>query len=241
MVRVVAVPALSDNYIWLIHDEAAGHTAVVDPGDGAAALSGAEKAGWRIDQVLITHWHPDHTAGIGAVVAATGAPVWGPESERDRFAGLDHGLSDGDTVQVGSVEAQVWAVPGHTLGHIAFILPGPGLAFVGDTLFAGGCGRLFEGTPEQMHGSLQRLGTLPDETILYPAHEYSLSNYRFLAAEAPDDPAVLRRLAEVERLRADDRPTLPTTMAEEKASNLFLRARSSAEFARLRAAKDSFR
>lgn len=241
MVEVVGLPALSDNYIWLIHDAEAGHTAVVDPGDGAAALAGAERQGWRIDQVLITHWHPDHTAGIATVVTATGAEVWGPETERDRFAGLDHGLADGDALLVGRERAQVWAVPGHTLGHIAFILPDAGLAFVGDTLFAGGCGRLFEGTPEQMHGSLQRLGTLPDETIVYPAHEYSLSNYRFLAAEAPGDQAVARRLAEIERLRGEGQPTLPTSLAEEKASNLFLRASSAAEFARLRLAKDSFR
>jgi hydroxyacylglutathione hydrolase len=239
--QVVAVPALSDNYIWLLHDPAAGHTAVVDPGDGAAALAGAEKQGWHIDQVLITHWHPDHTAGIGAVVAATGAEVWGPEAERDRFAGLDQGLADGDLIDVGGHEAEIWAVPGHTLGHIAFILPKAGLALVGDTLFSGGCGRLFEGTPEQMHGSLQRLGTLPDETILCAAHEYSLSNYRFLAAEAPGDAAVARRLAEVEALRQDGLPTLPTRMGEEKASNLFLRAQSVEEFARLRTAKDSFR
>lgn len=239
MVEVVAVPALSDNYIWLLHDEASGHTAVVDPGDGAAALAGAQAQGWKIDQVLITHWHPDHTAGIPAVVAATGAKVWGPEAERDRFAGLDHGLHDGDRVQVGSLEAEVWSVPGHTLGHIAFVLDGH--ALVGDTLFAGGCGRLFEGTPEQMHASLQRLATLPDETIVYPAHEYTLSNYRFLAAEAPGDEAIARRLQEVEALREAGAPTVPTTMAEEKRSNLFLRAANEGEFARLRAAKDSFR
>jgi hydroxyacylglutathione hydrolase len=241
MMEVVGLPALSDNYIWLIHDAEAGHTAVMDPGDGAAALTGAERQGWRINQVLITHWHPDHTAGIGTVVDATGAEVWGPEAERERFAGLTKGLADGDTLRVGSERAEVWAVPGHTLGHIAFVLPGAGLAFVGDTLFAGGCGRLFEGTPEQMHGSLQRLGTLPDETVVYPAHEYSLSNYRFLAAEAPGDKAIARRLAEVEALREKGQPTLPTTMAEERASNLFLRAASVAELARLRSAKDSFR
>jgi hydroxyacylglutathione hydrolase len=241
MPRVVPVPALSDNYIWLLHDPEANHTAVIDPGDGAAALAGAEREGWRIDQILITHWHPDHTAGIGEVVAATGARVWGPEAERDRFAGLDEGLGDGDRVQIGALSAEVWAVPGHTLGHIAFILPEAGLAFVGDTLFAGGCGRLFEGTPEQMHASLQRLGTLPDATIVYPAHEYSLSNYRFLAAEAPDDGEVGRRLAEIERLRAEGLPTLPTTIGEERASNLFLRAAGASEFARLRSAKDSFR
>lgn len=239
VMRAVAIPALSDNYIWLLHDPHSGHTAVVDPGDGAAALKGAADQGWTINQVLITHWHPDHTAGIAAVVEATGAEVWGPEAERDKFAGLDYGLSDGDQVRIGSAEAEVWHVPGHTLGHIAFILPGH--AFVGDTLFAGGCGRLFEGTPEQMHGSLQRLGTLPNETIVYPAHEYTLSNYRFLAAETPGDAAIERRLAEVTALREAGQPTVPTTLAEEQASNLFLRAGNSAEFARLRAAKDSFR
>jgi hydroxyacylglutathione hydrolase len=176
VMEIVALPALSDNYIWLLHDAKAKHTAVVDPGDGAVALAGAAERGWSINQVLITHWHPDHTAGIPAVVAATGAKVWGPDAERNRFAGLDHGLSDGDRVMVGGGEAQVWHVPGHTLGHIAFVLEGH--AFVGDTLFAGGCGRLFEGTPEQMHASLQRLATLPDETIVYPAHEYTQSDHR---------------------------------------------------------------
>ncbi|WP_344709614.1 hydroxyacylglutathione hydrolase [Sphingomonas humi] len=239
MIEVALLPALSDNYIWLLHDAEAGHTAVVDPGDGAVALKGAAERGWTIDQVMVTHWHPDHTAGIPAVVAATRAKVWGPEAERDKFPGLDHGLADGDGVEVGGAQARVWHVPGHTLGHIAFILDGH--AFVGDTLFAGGCGRLFEGTPAQMHASLQRLATLPDETIVYPAHEYSLSNYRFLAAQAPDDAAVQRRLGEIEALRSDGKPTLPTTIAEEKASNLFMRAPDAAEFARLRAAKDSFR
>ncbi len=239
VIEVVALPALSDNYIWLLHDTESGHTAVVDPGDGQVALDGAAERGWTIDQVLITHWHPDHTAGIHAVVEATGAKVWGPEAERSKFAGLDHGLSDGDQVTIGGHEAQVWHVPGHTLGHIAFILDGH--AFVGDTLFAGGCGRLFEGTPEQMHASLQRLGTLPAETIAYPAHEYTLGNYRFLAAEAPGDTAIERRLAEVTALREAGRPTVPTTIAEERRSNLFLRADDVTEFARLRAAKDSFR
>ena len=239
VIEVVALPALSDNYIWLLHDTESGHTAVVDPGDGQVALDGAAERGWTIDQMLITHWHPDHTAGIPAVVEATGAKVWGPEAERSKFSGLDHGLSDGDQVTIGGHEAQVWHVPGHTLGHIAFILDGH--AFVGDTLFAGGCGRLFEGTPEQMHASLRRLGTLPAETIVYPAHEYTLGNYRFLAAEAPGDTAIERRLAEVTALREAGRPTVPTTIAEERRSNLFLRADNATQFARLRAAKDSFR
>lgn len=239
--EIVAVPALSDNYIWLAHDPTSGHTACVDPGDGAAALAAAEARGWRIDQLLITHWHPDHTAGIAAVTAAAGAPVWGPEAERDKFAGLEHGLSDGDTVSVGPWTAEVWHVPGHTLGHIAYVLPEIGVAFTGDTLFAGGCGRLFEGTPEEMFDSLQRLAALPGETVVYAAHEYTLSNYRFAAHAFPGDAAIERRLAEVERLREAGQITLPTTIGEERASNPFLRARDAAEFASLRAGKDSFR
>jgi hydroxyacylglutathione hydrolase len=239
--EIVAVPAFSDNYIWLLHDAASDHTAVIDPGDGAAALAGAEARGWRIDQVLITHWHPDHTGGIEAVKAATGAEVWGPEAERAKFAGLDHGLAEGDRVQVGRWSAEVWHVPGHTLGHIAYVLPDASVAFVGDTLFAGGCGRLFEGTPEQMHASLQRLAALPAETVAYPAHEYTLSNYRFAAHSFPDDSAIGERLAEVEQLRAEGAMTLPTTIGAERAHNPFLRARDAADFARLRAGKDSFR
>ena len=239
--QIVAVPAFSDNYIWLLHDPASGHTAVVDPGDGAAALAGAEAQGWRISQVLITHWHPDHTGGIAAVTAATGARVWGPAAERDKFAGLDHGLAEGDRVAVGPWTAEVWHVPGHTLGHIAYVLPEVGVAFVGDTLFAGGCGRLFEGTPEQMFASLKRLAALPDETVVYPAHEYTLSNYRFAAHAFAADAAIADRLEQVEQLRAADTMTLPTTVGAERATNPFLRARDAAEFASLRQGKDSFR
>ncbi len=239
--ELVALPALSDNYIWLLHDGETGHTAVVDPGDGDAALRGAAERGWTIDQVLITHWHPDHTAGIPRVVEATGAPVWGPEDERSRFAGLDHGLREGDQVEVGTAVAEVWEVPGHTLGHIAFILHEQQIALVGDTLFAMGCGRLFEGTPEQMHGSLQRLATLPGETLAYPAHEYTVSNARFAAHVQPDNSAVTARLRHVEQLREGGAITLPTSIAEELATNPFMRAGSAGEFASLRQAKDSYR
>lgn len=239
--EIVAVPALSDNYIWLLHDRTSGHTAVVDPGDGAAALSGAAARGWTIGQVLVTHWHPDHTAGVAEVKAATGAEVWAPEAERARFAGFDHGLSEGDRVQVGPWTADVWEVPGHTLGHIAYILPEIGVALVGDTLFAMGCGRLFEGTPEQMFGSLCRLAELPGETLAYPAHEYTLGNARFAAHAEPDNAAVTERLRQVEAARAAGRITLPTSIAEERATNPFVRAPDAAEFARLRALKDSFR
>ena len=239
--ELVAIPALSDNYIWLIHDGDTGHTAVVDPGDGEVALAGVAERGWTIDQVLITHWHPDHTAGIPRVVEATGAKVWGPEAERGRFAGLDHGLSDGDRVEVGGALAEVWEVPGHTLGHIAYLFPDQKVALVGDTLFAMGCGRLFEGTPDQMHASLQRLAALPGETLAYPAHEYTLSNARFAAHVERGNSDVAARLAEVEQLRSAGEITLPTSIQRELATNPFMRAHSAAEFGSLRQAKDSFR
>ena len=238
--QVAIVPALTDNYIWLLHDSASGSTAVVDPGDGAAALAGAAARGWTIDQVLITHWHPDHTAGIGDVVAATGAKVWGPEAERDKFAGLDHGVGEGDSVAVGPWRAAVWHVPGHTLGHIAFHFAQLGLIMVGDTMFAMGCGRLFEGTPTQMHESLQRIAGLPGETLVYGAHEYTLSNAKFARHIDPDNASLAARVAEVERLRGAGQPTLPTTVAIERATNPFVRAIDAAEFTRLRALKDNF-
>jgi hydroxyacylglutathione hydrolase len=238
---IVPVPAFADNYLWLLHDGPSGKTAVVDPGDGDAVLAAAAARGWTIDTIFNTHWHPDHTGGNLAVKEATGAVIYGPSLERDRIPGIEVELGDGDRVSFGSLEAEVWDVPGHTLGHIAYIFRDAGFAFVGDTLFAMGCGRLFEGTPQQMHGSLQRFAGLPDSTALYPAHEYTLSNARFCAHAAPDDPAVAARLRAVEALRADGTITLPTTVAEEKATNLFVRAADADSFAELRAAKDSFR
>jgi hydroxyacylglutathione hydrolase len=239
--EIVAIPAFSDNYIWLIHDQASRHTAVVDPGDGEAALRGATERGWRIDQILITHWHPDHTGGVERVKAATGAQAWGPEAERAKFAGLDHGLHEGDQVRVGPWNAEVWEVPGHTLGHIAYIVPQIATAFVGDTLFAMGCGRLFEGTAEQMFRSLKRLRELPGDTLAYPAHEYTLSNARFAAHAEPANDAISERLREVEPLRSDGRITLPTSIGQELATNPFMRAKDASAFASLRSRKDSFR
>lgn len=239
--EVVAVAAFSDNYIWLLRDGATGEVAVIDPGDGAAALAGAAARNWRIGQVLNTHWHPDHVGGNLAVKEATGAPVTGPAAEADRIPGVDRRVREGDRVRVGSLEAEVWEVPGHTLGHIAYVFADAGLAFVGDTLFAMGCGRLFEGTPAQMHASLQRLAGLPPETRAFPAHEYTLANARFAAHVLPGDVAVTARLNAVTRARNEGKITLPTSIGEERESNPFLRAEDAAKFAELRAAKDSFR
>jgi hydroxyacylglutathione hydrolase len=237
--EIVAVPAFSDNYLWLVHDKESGETAVVDPGDASPVLAEAERRGWRISQVWNTHWHRDHTGGNLAVKQATGATVSGPADEE--IPGRDVDLREGDAVRLGEHVGRVIAVPGHTLGHIALIFDDDGIAFVGDTLFAMGCGRLFEGSPQQMFNSLQRLAELPHETRLYCAHEYTLSNGRFAAHAEPGNAAITERLAAVERMREAGEITVPTTVAQERATNPFVRSSDWQEFARLRSEKDSFR
>ena len=237
--EIVAVPAFTDNYIWLVHDQNGGGTAVVDPGDAAPVLDEAQRRGWTIDQIWNTHWHPDHTGGNLAIKQATSARISGPSS--GRIPGRDVGLTEGDEVHLGKHVGRVIEVPGHTLDHIALIFDDDRVAFVGDTLFAMGCGRLFEGTPQQMYASLQRIGSLPADARLYPAHEYTLSNARFAVHADPENRALADRLAVVEALRRADTITLPTTVAEERETNPFVRASNWEEFARLRAAKDSFR
>ncbi|MEO6582078.1 MAG: hydroxyacylglutathione hydrolase [Sphingomicrobium sp.] len=239
MLEIVPVPAFSDNYIWLVHDAASGESAVVDPGDAAPPLAEASRRAWTISQVWNTHWHPDHTGGNVTVKMATGAKVSGPAAET--IQGRDIALSDGDALRIGDHRGRVIEIPGHTLGHIALVFDDDRVAFVGDTLFAMGCGRLFEGTAEQMHQSLQRLASLADDTALYCGHEYTLANALFAAHAEPDNPAIAARLKEVEQWRADGRVTLPTTVAEERRTNPFVRASSWQEFAELRAQKDSFR
>ena len=237
--EIVAVPAFVDNYLWLVHDGASGETAVVDPGDPAPVSAEADRRGWSIDQIWNTHWHPDHTGGNLAIKAATGARISGPESEN--IPGRDVALKEGDEVRLGGHVGRVIEVPGHTLGHIALVFDADRIAFVGDTLFAMGCGRLFEGTPQQMYRSLNRLAALPEDTQLYCAHEYTLSNARFADHAEPDNAAIAERLKVVQALRRADRITLPTSVAEELATNPFVRASNWEEFARLRTTKDSFR
>jgi len=237
--EIVPVPAFTDNYIWLVHDAPSGETAVVDPGDAAPALAEAQRRGWTITQVWNTHHHWDHSGGNVAMKEATGCTVSGPAAEQ--IPGRDVALSEGSQLRIGDHVGRVIEIPGHTLGHIALIFDDPRIAFVGDTLFAMGCGRLFEGTAQQMHGSLQRLVSLPEETQLYCGHEYTLANARFAAHAEPDNPAIAARLKEVEQMRAEGRVTLPTTVAEERNTNPFVRASNWQEFARLRADKDSFR
>ncbi len=237
--EIVPVPAFADNYIWLVHDPKSNQTAVVDPGDGAATLAAAEQRGWAINQIWNTHWHPDHTGGNLVVKEATGALVSGPAAET--ISGVDVQLREGDEVRLGEHAGRVIEIPGHTLGHIGLIFERGGVAFVGDTLFAMGCGRLFEGSPEQMHSSLQRLAALPDETRLYAAHEYTLANARFAVHVEPANSDAAERLGAVEALRDRGEITLPTTVAAEKATNPFVRATTVEQFAQLRCEKDNFR
>jgi hydroxyacylglutathione hydrolase len=241
MVEIVRIPALSDNYVWLMHEEASGETVVIDPAEAEPVLAEAAARGWNIGQIWNTHWHGDHTGGNAAIKAATGCHVTGPAAEAAKIPTLDRQVREGDTVRLGAIEANIWEVPAHTAGHIAYHLPGEQLIFVGDTLFAMGCGRLFEGDAGQMHANLQRLATLPPQTVVYCAHEYTLSNGRYALAAEPGNQAIAERVAAVEAARAAGQATIPTTIALELATNPFMRAASAAELTQRRLEKDNFR
>jgi hydroxyacylglutathione hydrolase len=242
-------PCLQDNYGFLIRDSVTGAVGCIDTPDADAVLAELARSGWgRLDRIFNTHWHQDHAGGNAAVQAKTGCDITGPAEVR-RIAPLDREARDGDVVELGAVRFEVIATPGHTLGHIVYHAPEEGVAFVGDTLFAMGCGRLFEGTAEQMWSSLSKLAALPDETRAYCAHEYTASNARF-ALSVDDDPAVRRRADEVFAARTRGEPTVPTTIGQERATNPFLRAPKLKGFAELapaeafgavRAAKDGFK
>ena len=239
MLEIVPVPAFADNYIWLVRDEASGETAVVDPGDAAPALAECERRGWRVTQVWNTHHHWDHSGGNLAMKEATGCTVSGPAAET--IPGRDVGLSEGSELRIGGHVGQVMEIPGHTLGHVALVFEQERIAFVGDTLFAMGCGRLFEGTAEQMFNSLQRIAGLPADIALYCGHEYTLANARFAAHAEPCNAAIAERLERTRAMRERGQITLPTTVGEELETNPFVRASDCQEFARLRADKDRFR
>ena len=257
MIQIDALPAFNDNYIWLLQDAGSKRCAVVDPGDAAPVLAWLQAhPQWQLSDILITHHHFDHVGGVEALKNATGARVAGPATEKIPACDLD--LNDNDEIDVLGLRFQITAVPGHTLGHIAYYHAGQNLLFCGDTLFAGGCGRLFEGTPQQMHQSLSRLAALPASTRVYCTHEYTLSNLRFAHAVEPGNARLSERLAEVTRWREENRISLPSTIELELATNPFLRTREpsiiaaakgrengqssepSAVFACLRAWKDSF-
>jgi hydroxyacylglutathione hydrolase len=239
--QVSRIPVLSDNYVWLLHDPESCETAVIDPAAAEPVLAEAAKRHWQITQIWNTHWHADHTGGNEAIKAATGCTVTGPAAEAARIPTLDRIVAEGDRVGLGDYEARVIEVPAHTAGHIAYHIPEAGIVFVGDTLFAMGCGRLFEGTAAQMYGNMQRLAKLPPDTLVYCAHEYTLANGRFAVTVEPDNRALAERMAEVAALRDRGEATVPTTIALELATNPFMRAGSVEELAARRAGKDSFK
>lgn len=223
----IPLPAFDDNYLWLLHD---GRQAlVVDPGDAAVVQAALQRHSLSLQAILVTHHHGDHTGGVARLHQDTGAPVYGPA--RETIPAPFQPLADGQQLRLLGVDWQVMDVPGHTAGHIAYFAPDVGgapLLFCGDTLFSGGCGRIFEGTPEQMLASLDALAALPPNTRVCAAHEYTLSNLRFAAAAEPDNPALADYTRQCEQLRAQGLPTLPSTIATERAINPFLRSREPA-------------
>jgi hydroxyacylglutathione hydrolase len=239
--EVVRIPVLSDNYIWLVHEPVSGETMVVDPAVAAPVLAEADARGWTITHIWNTHWHPDHTGGNAEIKAATGCTITGPAAEFARIPTLDVQVKGGDRVALGGVMADVIDVPAHTAGHIAFHFASEDQIFVGDTLFAMGCGRLFEGTADQMFANMQRLAGLPDPTQVYCAHEYTQSNGRYARVAEPENLALVERMALVDAMRARGEATVPTTIGLERATNPFMRATTVAQLAERRAAKDSFR
>ena len=240
-IEIVRIPVLSDNYVWLAHDPASGETAVIDPAVAEPVLAAAAERGWPIGQIWNTHWHPDHIGGNDAIQAATGAVVSAPAAEPAKIPTLDVALAEGDEVRLGAIVGQVIEVPAHTAGHIAIHLPDEHVVFVGDTLFAMGCGRLFEGSPAQMFANMKRLEALPPETRVYCAHEYTQSNGRYALVAEPGNAAIRARMDAVDAARAKGEATVPTTIALERATNPFMRAGSVGELAERRAAKDVFR
>ena len=252
--EIAQFPCLSDNYGFLLHDPDAGLTAAIDTPDADAIDAELGRRGWRLTHIFNTHHHSDHAGGNLRLKELHGCTVVGPRADAGRIPGIDVGVGDGDLVAFGQRRIEVCDTPGHTRGHVVYFVPEANAAFVGDTLFAMGCGRLFEGSPEQMWSSLQKILRWPDDTRLYCAHEYTLANARFAMTVEPDNAALVARVAEVESMREAGRPTVPTRLGIEKATNPFLRPSSPglraavgladadevSVFARVRALKDSF-
>jgi hydroxyacylglutathione hydrolase len=221
---LVTIPCLKDNYAFLIHDPASKSTAVIDVPDAAPILAELKSRNWTLTDIFITHHHDDHIAGVQSLRDATGARVWGAQADAHRLPALDHAVTEGDHVTVGQETGHVLDVSGHTLGHIAYHFPASGLVFTADSLMAAGCGRLFEGSPEIMWSSLSKLAALPPDTLVCSGHEYTASNIRFALTLEPRNPALISRSRQVNVAREEDRPTVPSTLSEELATNPFLRA-----------------
>ncbi|HWV12942.1 MAG TPA: hydroxyacylglutathione hydrolase [Sphingobium sp.] len=239
MLSVARIAVLSDNYVWLLHDDASGETVVIDPAVADPVLAAAADHGWKISQIWNTHWHGDHVGGNVAIKAATGCRITGPAAEAGKIATLDRQVGEGDEVRIGDHVAKVMEVPAHTAGHIAYHLASDRIIFVGDTLFAMGCGRLFEGTADQMFANMARFAALSDDTVVYCAHEYTQSNGRFALTIEPDNEALAARMVQVDAARASGEATVPTTIGLERATNVFMRASDARELARRRTAKDT--
>jgi hydroxyacylglutathione hydrolase len=217
-------PCLKDNYGVLLHDAQTGSTAAIDAPEAAPVEAALESTGWRLTDILVTHHHADHTGGIAELKRRHRCRVVAPEGEAKRIPLVDATVWENDTVRVGGLAGRVLETPGHTAGHISYFFPADQLAFVGDTLFSIGCGRVIEGTPEMMWQSLLKLRDLPDDTRIYCGHEYTQANIRFAKTVEPDNVALAARAKEVEKLFSARKPTIPSTMGEEKAANPFLRA-----------------
>jgi hydroxyacylglutathione hydrolase len=218
------IPAFSDNYVYLFKDPASEAVGIVDPGEARPVFAALDRLGWRPTHIFNTHHHADHIGGNGALKQRFGCTIVGPSKERHRIPDMDVTVGDEDTYRFGSQEVRVFETPGHTSGHISLWFPDASALFSGDTLFALGCGRLFEGTPAQMWNSLLKLRDLPADTRIFCGHEYTLSNARFAVTVDPDNPALKERAADIAVLRDAGKPTIPTTLGVERATNPFLRA-----------------
>ncbi len=238
MIEIVQLACLQDNYGFLLHEPESGTTASIDTPDPQAILTALAERNWDLHYIWNTHHHWDHIGGNEALQKATHCKIFGPA--HDGIRGLDKKLQEGDKVQLGKTSFSVLEIGGHTKGHIGYYSADEAVAFVGDTLFSMGCGRLFEGTPTQMWQSLQKLMRLPKQTKIYCAHEYTEQNARFALSIDTNNPALKKRADEVTKLRKQGKPTIPTNIAQELATNPFLRAKNADDFARIRKAKDNF-
>jgi hydroxyacylglutathione hydrolase len=226
MLTIIQIPVLTDNYIYLIHDPVSGETAVVDPAIAQPVLDVLDKKGWRLTYILNTHHHWDHVGGNLELKQKTGCKIIASQSDQHRIPGIDMGVSEDEVISLGKHMARVISTPGHTTGHIVYHFAEDGALFCGDTLFVMGCGRLFEGTPEQMWKSLQKLKALPPSTRIYCTHEYTQTNGRFALSVEPDNSQLQQKMIEVQQLRAVNKPTVPSTIEQEIATNPFFRADS---------------
>ena len=226
MLEIYQIPCLQDNYGFLVHDPETGATATIDTPEVAPINQALAAKGWRLTHILNTHHHFDHAGGNEELKAQWNCQVVGAAIDAERIPGIDVALADGEKLTLGSKQARIIEVPGHTSGHIAYYFAADEVAFVGDTLFALGCGRLFEGTPEQMSESLGKIMALPDETTVYCAHEYTEANAAFAVTVEPANPALQQRVKEIQALRAAGKPTVPTSIGLERATNPFVRSDS---------------